>query len=87
MPDGVQLHTSADVEQYAAHAIAFLEGDAVERNVLLTVIQQARQRWAAWTAAPQFWWMTAGGDVVGAASWTPPLPGCESAERSVMVGA
>ena len=73
MPDGVQLHTSADVEQYAAHALAFLEGDAVERNVLLTVIQQARQRWAAWTAPPQFWWMTAGGDVVGAASWTPPF--------------
>lgn len=45
----------------------------MERNVLLTVIEQARQHWAAWTAPPQFWWIASGGAVVGAASWTPPF--------------
>ena len=67
------LHASTDVNAYAAQVTAYLEREAVERNVLLTVIGQARQRWAAWTAPPQFWWMTAGDDVVGAASWTPPF--------------
>lgn len=67
------LHASTDVETYAAHVTAFLEHEAVERNVLLTVIGQARQRWAAWAAPPQFWWMTDVDDVIGAASWTPPF--------------
>ena len=67
------LHASTSVATYAAHVTAFLEHEAVERNVLLTVIGQARQQWAAWTAPPQFWWMTDVDDVVGAASWTPPF--------------
>lgn len=71
--DDVALHASADVNEYAAHVTPFLESAAVERNVLLTVIDQARQRWTAWTAEPQFWWMTSGDQVVGAASWTPPF--------------
>ena len=71
--DDVALHASGDVDEYAAHVTPFLEHAAVERNVLLTVIEQARQRWAAWTAPPQFWWMTSGGNVIGAASWTPPF--------------
>ena len=71
--DDVALRASAEVDEYAAHVTPFLERAAVERNVLLTVIEQARQRWAAWTAPPQFWWMTAEDMVVGAASWTPPF--------------
>lgn len=71
--DGVVLHATQEVDDYAAHVTAFLEREAVERNVLLTVIGQARRRWAAWTAPPQFWWVTADDDVVGAASWTPPF--------------
>jgi predicted GNAT family acetyltransferase len=71
--DEVIVNASADVEEYAAHVTPFLEREAVERNVLLTVIEQARQRWPAWTAPPHFWWITAGDDVVAAASWTPPF--------------
>ena len=74
MHELVLAHATADVEEYAAQATPFLVREPVERNVLLTVIEQARQHWPGWTAPPQFWWMTDGTQVVAAASWTPPFP-------------
>lgn len=61
------------MEEYAAHVTAFLEREAVERNVLLTVIEQARHG-ALWAGPPAFWWLAATDDVVGACSWTPEFP-------------
>lgn len=72
--DELRLHASGDVAEYAANVVSFLEREPVQRNVLLTVIEQARSDWPAWTASPRFWWMTVAGTVVAAASWTPPFP-------------
>jgi hypothetical protein len=68
----MQVHTSGDVEEYAASVEAFLRADPCSRNVLLTVIDLLRA--APWTypVTPSFWWITDSGSVVGAASWTPP---------------
>lgn len=74
MPDALLLHESGDVAEYAAHVTDFLHEQPVARNVLLTVMGQARTGWPSWTRPPYFWWLTAGGVVVGAASWTPPYP-------------
>jgi predicted GNAT family acetyltransferase len=76
VPDDLQLHESADVETYAAAVTGFLEQAPVTRNVLLTVMNQARRGSAAWTRPPYFWWLTRAGtaNVVAAASWTPPFP-------------
>ena len=68
----MEVHTSADVEEYAAAARAFLTADPCARNVLLTVIDTVRAAPATYSAAPSFWWITDAGAVVGAASWTPP---------------
>lgn len=74
MQDDLTLHSSDDVQDYAAAVTPFLEEEPVVRNVLLTVIVQARSGWPAWTAPPRFWWITSGSVVVAAASWTPPFP-------------
>jgi predicted GNAT family acetyltransferase len=68
----MQVHTSGDVEEYAASVEAFLRADPCSRNVLLTVIDLLRA--APWTypVTPSFWWITDSDSVVGAASWTPP---------------
>ena len=68
----IDVHTTGDVEEYAAAAGAFLEADPCARNVLLTVIDTVRTASGAYSAAPSFWWVTDSGSVVGAASWTPP---------------
>jgi GNAT superfamily N-acetyltransferase len=68
----MQVHATADVEEYAAAAEAFLRADPCARNVLLSVIDLVRTAPSTYTAPPSFWWITDAGSVVGAASWTPP---------------
>jgi predicted GNAT family acetyltransferase len=69
----VKVHFGADVEVYAGIATGFLEAEPGVRSILLSVIETARQGAVSWTAPPSFWWATDGGDVVAAASWTPPF--------------
>jgi predicted GNAT family acetyltransferase len=68
----IQVHTTGDVEEYAAAADAFLKADACARNVLLTIIDIVRAAPGTYSGAPSFWWVTDGAAVVGAANWTPP---------------
>lgn len=70
----MMLHATEEVETYAAAVAGFLEAQPVQRNVLLTVMAQARAGGASWSRPPGFWWLVDGGSVVGAASWTPPYP-------------
>ncbi|HEX6539338.1 MAG TPA: GNAT family N-acetyltransferase [Candidatus Dormibacteraeota bacterium] len=74
MPEGLQLLESSDVDEYAGQVTAFLTEQPVARNVLLTVMGQARTGWPDWTRPPYFWWLTESGATVGSASWTPPFP-------------
>ena len=74
MADVLELHVTQDVEEYASRVSPFLEQEPVERNLLCTVIEQARAGWPGWSAPPQFWWMSQGGVATAAASWTPPFP-------------
>jgi len=69
----VVVHATDDVEEYAANVTGFLEADAVERNVLLTIMVQARDG-ATWSGPPGFWWLSQNDEVVGACSWTPVHP-------------
>lgn len=66
------MHTTGDVEEYAAAAETFLKADPCARNVLLTIIDIVRAAPGTYSGAPSFWWITDGGAVVGAANWTPP---------------
>ncbi len=68
----IQVHTTGDVEEYAAAAETFLKADPCARNVLLTIIDIVRAAPGTYSAAPSFWWVTDGVAVVGAANWTPP---------------
>jgi len=70
----MRIHSTADVEEYAAAARSFLEADPCERNVLLSIIDAVRDAPEAYAAPASFWWVTDAGSVVGAASWTPPYP-------------
>ena len=68
----IQVHTTGDVEAYAAAAEPFLKADPCARNVLLTIIGIVRAAPGTYSAAPSFWWVTNEEAVIGAASWTPP---------------
>ncbi len=68
----IQVHTTGDVDEYAAAAEAFLRADPCARNVLLTIIDIVRAAPGTYSGAPSFWWVTDGAAVVGAANWTPP---------------
>jgi GNAT superfamily N-acetyltransferase len=68
----VELHFSAAVDAYAAATLGFLDADPRSRSVLRGVIDTARHGAVSWTAPPSFWWADDGGEVVAAASWTPP---------------
>ncbi len=68
----IQVHTTGDVEEYAAAADTFLKADPCARNVLLTIIDIVRAAPRTYSSAPSFWWVTDGAAVVGAANWTPP---------------
>jgi predicted GNAT family acetyltransferase len=69
----MQVHSSDAVDEYAAAAYGFLKEDPCARNVLLSIIESVRSGAGSYSAPPSFWWVTGdGGDVVGAASWTPP---------------
>jgi GNAT superfamily N-acetyltransferase len=70
----MHIHTTGDVDEYAAAAEAFLRADACARSVLLTIVDIIRTAPATYSAAPSFWWITDADTVVGAASWTPPHP-------------
>ena len=68
----MRVHTTGNVEEYAAAVEAFLKDDPCARNVLLTVMDLVRTAPATYPVAPSFWWITDSDAVVGAASWTPP---------------
>ena len=68
----MRVHTTGDVEEYAAAAGDFLKADPCARNVLLTIVDLVRSAPQTYSAAPSFWWITDSDAVVGAASWTPP---------------
>jgi RimJ/RimL family protein N-acetyltransferase len=68
----MRVHTTGDVEEYAAAAAAFLRAEPCARNVLLTVMDIVRTAPLTYSAPASFWWITDAGTVVGAASWTPP---------------
>jgi predicted GNAT family acetyltransferase len=69
----IQVHTTGDVEEYAAAAEPFLKADPCARNVLLTIIQNVRGAApSTYSGPPSFWWITDSETVVGAVSWTPP---------------
>ncbi len=70
----MRIHSTADVDEYAAAALGFLEAEPCARNVLLTVIDHVRDAPDAYSAPASFWWVTDSGTVAGAASWTPPFP-------------
>ena len=69
----MRVHSSDSVSEYAAAAHGFLEEDPCGRNVLLSIIESVQSGAGSYSAPPSFWWVTRdGGDVIGAASWTPP---------------
>lgn len=68
----ILVHTTGDVEEYAAAAEPFLRADPCGRNVLLTIIGIVRAAPGTYGGAPSFWWVTNADAVIGAASWTPP---------------
>lgn len=69
----MQVHSSDSVDEYAAAAYRFLAEDPCGRNVLLSIIESVRSGAGSYSAPPSFWWVTGdSGDIVGAASWTPP---------------
>jgi predicted GNAT family acetyltransferase len=68
----MRVHSTDDVDEYAAAARPFLEAEPCARNVLLTVIDTVRSAPASYSDAPGFWWVTDADAVVGAMSWTPP---------------
>jgi GNAT superfamily N-acetyltransferase len=69
----MHIHSSASVDEYEAAVQAFLEEEPCARNVLLSVIESIRTGSAAYSGPPSFWWVSAdAGEVLGAASWTPP---------------
>ena len=70
----MHLHSTGDVDEYAAAVRTFLEAEPCERNVLLSVVDSVRDAPAAYASPASFWWITDSGGVVGAASWTPPFP-------------
>jgi GNAT superfamily N-acetyltransferase len=69
----MRVHSSDSVDAYESAVRTFLEEEPCARNVLLTVIDSVRGAAGSYSAQPSFWWVTTDrGDVVGAASWTPP---------------
>ena len=69
----MNLRFSDDIETYAAAVTAYLEAEPCSNNVLRWIIELARQGGEGWNAAPGFWWGSDGGEVVCAASYTPPF--------------
>jgi RimJ/RimL family protein N-acetyltransferase len=68
-----QLHVTDDLEEYAAAAEGYLAGDPVANTVALTVLVRLRSD-HPYTEPPRFGWLTDdAGDVIAAASWTPPF--------------
>jgi ribosomal protein S18 acetylase RimI-like enzyme len=66
-------HVTDDVEEFAAAAGAYLSSDPVAHTVVLTVLVQLRAG-HPFGDSPRFAWLTDDvGDVVAAASWTPPF--------------
>ena len=70
----MELHQTDDAEVGAAALLDFLEAQPCRRTVLRTVLESARAGGAGGSAPPGFWWAEAEGQVVAAASWTPPYP-------------
>ncbi len=68
----IQIHTTGDVEEYAAAAEPFLRADPCARSVLLSIIGNVRAAPDTYISSPSFWWVTDADAVIGAASWTPP---------------
>jgi predicted GNAT family acetyltransferase len=69
----MQVRSSDSVDEYASAARGFLEEDPCGRNVLLSIIESVQSGAGSYSAPPSFWWVTDDeGNVVGAASWTPP---------------
>ena len=69
----MRVHFSDSVDEYASAVRMFLEQEPCARNVLLSVIDSVRASSASYSAPPSFWWVsTDSGEVIGAASWTPP---------------
>ena len=69
----MRVHCSNSVDEYESAVRPFLEQEPCARNVLLSVIDSVRGSSASFSAPPSFWWVsTDSGEVVGAASWTPP---------------
>jgi predicted GNAT family acetyltransferase len=68
-----ELHVTDDVEEFAAAAEHYLASDPVAHTVALTVLVQVRAG-HPFGDTPRFGWLTDdSGDVVAAASWTPPF--------------
>lgn len=70
----MRLHATEQAETYAAAVTPFLDEQPVLRNVLRSVLEQARSGTGSWNGPPGFWWVLDHGAVCGAASWTPPYP-------------
>ena len=68
------MHTTGDVETYAAAVTPFLEAEPCARNVLRSIIELARNDRLIGGEPASFWWITDGGAIAGAASLTPPFP-------------
>ena len=70
----MEVHTTADVEAYAAAVTPYLEAEPCARNVLRSIIELARSDRLIRGGPASFWWITDGSVVVAAASLTPPFP-------------
>ena len=68
----VEIRMTGDVDAYAAAVRGFLAAQPCERNLLSTVLEAVRAGALAAQPPPTFWWLSDAGEVVGAASWTPP---------------
>ncbi|MBV9099645.1 MAG: GNAT family N-acetyltransferase [Candidatus Dormibacteraeota bacterium] len=63
---------TADVEEYAAAVLPFLEAEPCSRNVPRWIIELARRGVGGWTAPAHFWWLETRQGARAGASWTPP---------------
>lgn len=69
----LEVHSTTDVEEYAAAALGFLEEEPCARSLLRSVVDHARSGATSWTAPAAFWWVAVEGRTSGAAHWTPPF--------------
>ncbi|MFN2582059.1 MAG: GNAT family N-acetyltransferase [Candidatus Dormibacteria bacterium] len=81
----MRLHTTGDVEEYAAAVVRFLETSPASRNILRWIIELARTGTGQWNAPPLFAWADDGSELVAAASWTAPFYLTASAFPRAMV--